>query len=63
MDKESGCIMCSEDDFEKILSKEIQRRRLFLEEYYDRCDDYCEDCIACQLWKLQDEWEQLLIGE
>ena len=48
------------EDFEKAYFREIDDRREYLLKWFgEKCEDYCETCILCQHWKLQEEWEAL----
>lgn len=43
-----------------MFQAEILRRREWLKRWYGKCPDHDPECDGCKLWKLQEEFEQIV---
>lgn len=49
------------DDFEYELEQQIQNRRNWLTGFFgSKCEDFEPDCLCCKMWKLQEEFEEII---
>lgn len=49
------------EDLDYDIDDEIKRRREWLTKWFgEKCPEFEESCIVCQLWKSQDDFEEIV---